>query len=193
MHAFLIIGNNDGGVEKEIEKLSKSLGAKIMPYEISKIEDIRELNKFLRLSIADKTLITIKNIHEVTPEAVNAFLKNLEEPQENLFFVLTAPMIQKVLPTITSRCQIIKVSNTHSPIYNESEIKEFLNANTNQKLLIFDKMKERSDAISFIENLIYYLHDKRELNSMEILSKTLTRLKANGNLQLANLAINFNQ
>lgn len=193
MHAFLIIGNNIGCVDNEIDELSNKLGAKIMPYEVSKVEDIRELNKFLRLSINEKTLIVIRDIEKATVEALNAFLKNLEEPQENLYFALTASSLRKVLPTIVSRCQIIRLKNEKRVIENEDQIKEFLILNIGQRLSFFDKIKDRGEAISFVENLIYYLHEKSELTNMEVLNKTYTRLKANGNvnLHLSNLAINY--
>ena len=193
MHAYLIIGNSRDMVERKVDSLSQKLQAKIIPYALQKVEDVRELAKFTRLSLNEKTLLFIENIHEATVETLNAFLKSLEEPQENLFFALSAPSIRKVLPTIVSRCQIIKVEAGKNVIENEDEIKEFLDGKIGQRLSFFDKIKDREKAISFVENLIYYLHNKRELTNMEAISKTLTRLKANGNvnLHLSNLAINF--
>lgn len=194
MHAFLIVGNDRDEIKKKIETLSKKLEARIYPYQLSKIEDVRTLNKFIRLSLSEKTLITVNDIDLATTETLNAFLKNLEEPQENLYFALSAANSQKVIPTIVSRCQVVKIKNKKVVIENEDEIRKFLSMNTSQKLAFFDKIRDRNEAKKFVESLIHYLHTEGEFTNMDILLKTLTRLNANGNvnLQLSNLAINFN-
>ena len=93
------------------DNLAKKLHAKILEFPLSKIDDVRSLNNLIRLSFDEPTLVVSENIHEATEEALNAFLKNLEEPQENIYFVLTAPSTRKVLPTIVSRCEIVKSTN----------------------------------------------------------------------------------
>ena len=40
-------------------------------------------------------------------EAANSLLKTLEEPPENNLLILTAEASQEILPTLTSRCQVI--------------------------------------------------------------------------------------
>ncbi len=40
--------------------------------------------------------------------AANAFLKTLEEPPEHMYFVLTANVFAEVIPTIVSRCQVVR-------------------------------------------------------------------------------------
>lgn len=42
------------------------------------------------------------------PEAANALLKTLEEPRENVHFILTSERADSLLPTIRSRCQRIR-------------------------------------------------------------------------------------
>src|SRR6266478_7022090 len=120
MHAYLLVGQNSEELRIKSEELAKKFGAKIMEYPLQKIEDVRNLNNFLRLTITEPTLIYVPNIHEAGTEALNAFLKNLEEPQDNLFFVLTAPSTRKILPTIVSRCQVIKISNAKYQMPNEN-------------------------------------------------------------------------
>lgn len=187
MHAFLIIGNSGWG------DLAKKLKAKILPFPIQKIDDIRSLNNLIRLHFNEKTLIVCENIHEATEEALNAFLKNLEEPQENIYFALTATSTASVLPTIVSRCQVIKTLNSKLEILNKSQIQNFINSKTEQRIDFFDKIRVRNEAIEFVKSLVIYLHEKGELKNMEVLLETLTRLKANGNinLQLTNLAIKY--
>ncbi len=193
MHAFLIIGNNPTSLKlRGASELARKLKAKILEFPLKKIEDARNLNNLIRLSITEPTLIVSENIHEATTETLNAFLKNLEEPQENLYFALTSPTARKVLPTIVSRCQIIKVRGEKLEVKNE-DVEEFLAMKTGQRLAFFDKIKDRNEAIESIESLIFYLHEKKEFTNMELLLKTLTGLKANGNvnLQMSNLVINY--
>ena len=51
----------------------------------------------------------LKNIDNATTQAMNSLLKFLEEPVEEVYAILTTKNINKVLPTIQSRCQVIKL------------------------------------------------------------------------------------
>lgn len=181
MHAFLIVGQNTKDIQQNLK-------AKSLEFIIQKIDDVRELNKLLRLTFNEKTLIVIRNIEKASEEALNAFLKNLEEPQENIYFALTTPNISQVLPTIVSRCQIVKVRSTKYLIRSE-----FLDMIKMQKLEFVSKIKDRHEAIKFTENLMRYLQNNNDFDNLELILKTYTRLNANCNvnLQLSNLAINF--
>src|SRR3990167_9092947 len=118
MHAYLIVSTDDEKREAKVEELTKKLRAKALMFSLAKIEDARALNSFTNLKVDSPTAIIINSVEEATDEAANAFLKNLEEPQEELYFILTAESIHKVLPTIVSRCQIVKVNN---PLRGKSE------------------------------------------------------------------------
>jgi len=193
MHAYLLVSQNSD-FKSQINEISKKLDAKVMEFPLAKIEDVRELNKLIRLTFKEPALIVCEKIDQATTETLNAFLKNLEEPQENIYFALTASSVRKVLPTIVSRCQIIKTLNPKPETRNFREISDFLAMTPSQMIVFFDKIKDREKAIGFIESLIFSLHDKGNLTNMEILLKTRTCLKANGNvnLQLTNLATHWN-
>ena len=47
----------------------------------------------------------IDEVHMLTTQAFNALLKTLEEPPENVVFILATTEVRKVLDTIKSRCQ----------------------------------------------------------------------------------------
>jgi len=192
MHSFLIIGGNKKQVEKKVGEVIKKYSLKRINFEGQKIENMRQLNSFISLSLKEKTAIVIQDIDKSTNEAVNAFLKTLEEPQENLFFLLTATSINKVLPTIISRCQIINVSQKRD-LENSEEFEKFVKLSPSEKLIFFDKIKKREDSIIFMENLIFFLHQKiKEGNTeikkfgdiIEVAQETLNRLEKNGNVNL---------
>ncbi len=204
MHAYLIVGNNEDAVEKEISILTNKLNSRVLEFTINKIDDVRELNRFLSLTQPENTIIKIRNIDEATPDALNAFLKNLEEPQKNVTFVLTANSENKVLPTILSRCQVIRLGSEKWVAGSEknNEIQNFLNYSIGERLKYINKIKKRDEAITFIKDTINNVHQdlktgtinyKKLANNIKYLQKTLDALNQNGNvtIQLTNLIVHL--
>lgn len=69
-----------------------------------KIETVRSLIHTVSLSAqGGKRVILIQHIERMPTEAQNAFLKTLEEPAGNCFFILTCKNLEQVLPTLFSR------------------------------------------------------------------------------------------
>lgn len=82
-----------------------------------KIDTVREMRREIyntAISAGGRCVI-IKCAHKLNASSANALLKVLEEPPENVLFVLTAPSEAAVLPTIRSRCAI----HTLSPVSSE--------------------------------------------------------------------------
>jgi DNA polymerase-3 subunit gamma/tau len=71
------------------------------------IDEIRELRERVGLAPAGARMkvYIIDEVHMLTGEAFNAFLKTLEEPPPHVVFVLATTEPHRVLPTILSRCQ----------------------------------------------------------------------------------------
>jgi DNA polymerase III delta prime subunit len=189
MHSFLIIGGDAKIKRLKIDNVAKQERAtKQIPFLLQKIEDARELKKIVKFSFGEKCAIVIENIDTATHEALNAFLKNLEEPNENLIYILTATNLNNIIPTIVSRCEVIQVKQKLQVIQINKEVKLFLEQNINKKFETIGKIKEREIAIKFVEDLIITDNDFK--NSENYL-KTLRNLKLNGNvsLQLTNLLV----
>lgn len=73
-----------------------------------KIDQVREVLDFLSLaSDSQKRVIIIDQAHLMNPQASNALLKTLEEPPQDVFFILTTTDVRLLMPTIRSRSQII--------------------------------------------------------------------------------------
>ena len=72
-----------------------------------KVEDAQNLlEKIQYVPINGKYKIyIIDEVHMLTNHAFNALLKTLEEPPENVIFILATTEVHKVLDTIKSRCQ----------------------------------------------------------------------------------------
>jgi DNA polymerase-3 subunit gamma/tau len=71
---------------------------------IDEIRDLRERTQFLPSELQSKVYI-IDEVHMLTTEAANAFLKTLEEPPEHACFILATTEPQRLAETILSRCQ----------------------------------------------------------------------------------------
>ena len=192
MHAYLLVGQNP---DQKIAELVKKLRATPLEFAVSKIDDIRKLNSFTALTAGSPQAMILKNIDEATPEALNALLKNLEEPGENTYYILTCTNLSQVLPTIKSRCEIINAKwQMLNAKLQSKEQEKFIKLNISEKFKFLDKIKIREEALEFTRNLLISLHPQiiREAQNIKICQHVFNNLKANGNIniQLTYLAIN---
>jgi DNA polymerase-3 subunit delta' len=76
-----------------------------------KVEQIRELQLNLSLAPyeAKYRVAILHNFQEATPNAQNALLKTLEEAPSKVILILTADSVENLLPTIVSRCEILRL------------------------------------------------------------------------------------
>jgi DNA polymerase-3 subunit delta' len=72
-------------------------------------EEIRP-TAYYKPNEGQKTVVIMTSIENMRKEAANAFLKLLEEPSEDMMFLLTTDHTEALLPTIISRCQHIQLS-----------------------------------------------------------------------------------
>ena len=72
------------------------------------VEDIRNLIDQVRIppQTGKYKIYIIDEVHMLSQQAFNAFLKTLEEPPAYAIFILATTEKHKILPTILSRCQI---------------------------------------------------------------------------------------
>ncbi|KKQ37218.1 MAG: polymerase III subunit delta' protein [Candidatus Woesebacteria bacterium GW2011_GWA1_37_7] len=201
MHAYLIIGNNSDQLRLEAEKISEKIGSELIPFPLKKIEDARQLLRFTKLTIPRKTAIYIEAIDEANTETANSFLKNLEEPQKNLVYILSAKSENKVLATILSRCQLIRLK----PYAEKVELDEavnFIDSDKPKKFKLLENLKRKDEAILFCLGLEKGIHKMLISSDSDLLFLSqalkaseelyLTLLK-NGNvsLQLTKFVVNF--
>ncbi len=134
-------------------------------FDVSKIEEIRELQKV----IATGQSIIISNAQNLSEEAQNAFLKTLEEGSATI--ILLAPNEDALLPTVLSRCFISHLGN----LSHLSNLK-------------FEEIKTREEALDYIDSLIF----KKPYSMLRKLLQAKKYLKANVNIRLTleNLSLN---
>ncbi|WP_281518057.1 hypothetical protein [Thomasclavelia cocleata] len=206
-HAFLLVGNN---TEKPLNFLAMSLicdetlacmkcndcrkvlenkygdilkfNGKDISIKKGDIELIQ--NTFKKSSLEGKVKIyIIENIEYSTKEAMNTLLKMLEEPEEGIYALFTAQNINRVLPTILSRCQIIDIKPDSKEIIvkqlkNENipddaaNILSFLTVDINEARELYDERFEfmQVQVINFIEDL-YFKRNNLIINTQTNLLK----------------------
>lgn len=88
-----------------------------------KKQEIEELidKSFTMPFNGDHKIVIIDDFDKVTVEGQNALLKTLEEPMDYLILILISSSLKKILPTIISRCRILKFQDI-----NEEKIEEML-------------------------------------------------------------------
>ena len=129
------------------------------------IENIRQLIRettYIPLNTRYRVFI-VDEVHMITPEAFNAFLKTLEEPPERVIFILATTNPEKIPATIRSRTFIINFGKAKkNDIFTMLQriIKEE-NLNVNEKVLeLIVDYSDYSfrDAAKILEDLV--IHNK---------------------------------
>ena len=75
-----------------------------------KVDQIRALQPLFQnqASISEYRVVVIDSADDLERAGANAILKNLEEPPKNTIFFLISHMPDRLLPTIRSRCQMLR-------------------------------------------------------------------------------------
>lgn len=138
VHAYLIVSNDSAKRTELINYIISEL--KCLSSDISKLESanlsgkkgeikVEEMRNFfhqINLSPIGKIRVAIINdCEKLNASSGNILLKSLEEPNGNIVFVLSSKT-DKVLPTIRSRCQIIKIPGYPKPSANSDSYLEIL-------------------------------------------------------------------
>lgn len=74
---------------------------------IKQVQSLLEV--LLRTADTARTVI-VDSLEDLTPEAANTLLKTLEEPRPGIYFILVAHQLSATLPTIRSRCRLLKLA-----------------------------------------------------------------------------------
>jgi DNA polymerase-3 subunit delta' len=83
-----------------------------------KVEQVRDILREAAMKPyeASRRVMVLDKVELMSPEAANALLKVLEEPNASLCFVLVTTSRAKILPTIASRCQAMRFGPLPEPV-----------------------------------------------------------------------------
>ena len=145
------------------------------------VENIKTLMEQTRIppQVGKYKVFIIDEVHMLSTQAFNAFLKTLEEPPAHVIFILATTEKHKILPTIISRCQIYDfermtvqsiinhlkmVAEKENVTFEEealAEIAEKADGGMRDALSIFDQ------AVSFCQGNITYEKVIEDLNVLD--------------------------
>lgn len=155
MIASLILNN---GSDEESENFFKVMASshpdvKVYPSkEKLMVADSEEIvmESFVKPIFSDKKVFVIKNIELSMDSAQNKLLKVLEEPPENVYFIITCANENLVLPTIKSRCNKIELKKIRDDL-----IEKMFALSANAKLIsgISDGLVGKALELSKLSNL----------------------------------------
>ncbi len=138
------------------------------------IDDIRELREDARYTPSRDRykVFIIDEVHMLTKDASNAFLKILEEPPPRTVFVLATTEKKKILPTILSRCQQFDFKR----IPFDAVVKEIERISKKEEITITQEgigilvrycEGSMRDALSILDKLISFCGKKIDENQIQ--------------------------
>ncbi len=127
------------------------------------VDDIRSLIDQVRIppQTGKYKIYIIDEVHMLSQQAFNAFLKTLEEPPAYAIFILATTEKHKILPTILSRCQIfdfnrIKVADMAGHLASIAD-KEGVSYDTDGLHIIAQKADGGlRDALSMFDQIVSF-------------------------------------
>ena len=127
------------------------------------VEDIRELIK--QVQIPPQTgrykVFIIDEVHMLSSQAFNAFLKTLEEPPSYVIFILATTEKHKILPTILSRCQVydfsrMSMENTVAHLRNVAQKEGYTTEDEALQLIAEKADGGMRDALSIFDQMVSF-------------------------------------
>lgn len=131
------------------------------------IEQMRSIIKdaYIRPNEADaKVYIFEEADNRLTQIAQNSFLKLLEEPPQNVYFILLCESAQKLLVTILSRCTVVRLKNevkiSEKPLeYAEKIVKGIISSREYDLLLALNVLADKENADETLSTVRMILRD----------------------------------
>ncbi|MBB6272968.1 DNA polymerase-3 subunit gamma/tau [Pedobacter cryoconitis] len=127
------------------------------------VDDIRSLIEQVRIppQAGKYKIYIIDEVHMLSANAFNAFLKTLEEPPSYAIFILATTEKHKILPTILSRCQIFDFNRIQvddiSGLLNKIAIREQITVEADGLHIIAQKADGGlRDALSMFDQIVSY-------------------------------------
>jgi len=131
------------------------------------VDDIRSLVDQVRFApqAGEYKVYIVDEVHMLSSNAFNAFLKTLEEPPPYAIFILATTEKHKILPTILSRCQIFdfKRITTNDTVKHLRDICDKENTTAENAALHVIAQKSEGcmrDALSILDKIVSFTGGK---------------------------------
>ncbi|MEO6452653.1 MAG: DNA polymerase III subunit gamma/tau, partial [Ginsengibacter sp.] len=127
------------------------------------VDDIRTLVEQIRFApqAGKYKVYIVDEVHMLSQQAFNAFLKTLEEPPPYGIFILATTEKHKIIPTILSRCQIFdfKRITNHDTVVHLQEICDKENIKAEKAALHLIAQKSEGclrDSLSILDKIVSF-------------------------------------
>lgn len=131
----------------------KIIGADGMWIKKNQILDLQE--DFSKVAIeGNRRIYVIKDAEKMNQQTSNSLLKFLEEPSNDVVAILITDSLNKILPTIVSRCQVINLKNKF--IYKKKALENFAYLNSNSKES-FEKFLCNDNNVELFNSMLYFI------------------------------------
>lgn len=202
-----MVGNDEEGLEKWIlELIEKTKTDWTDVYQLEPTEGkipiakMRELINWLHLKNyqSEYKIAVIKNAEVMDANSSNTFLKKLEEPSGKAIIVLTVNDKDAVLPTIRSRCRVVRVQSQNQT--KEKGESVLLTKDIVANFTLAENLAKDEDLIKKIDQLILDYREKliagdkekaRDLKKILAAKKLLLTTNTSPRLILENLFLNL--
>jgi replication-associated recombination protein RarA len=141
------------------------------------IELTRQIKNFLAKKPFNHSnkIVIVYDAHQLNSESQNALLKTLEDPGENNYLIITTSKPSKLLPTIISRCQTIKLKNNLSQCPTGDCFT--FNHDTKKDLSLSETLsKDKTQVLPLLENQLKIYHSLLKTNPSLENSKTIQKI-----------------
>ena len=157
------------------------------------VTQIREMITYTNKSSFNnkERFILIDNVENLNKNSINALLKIIEEPNENVFFILINNNEKYILPTLRSRCLTFKINFSFEEsvnIANQILGKNILNEINHDLMSYYNTTGEMIDLINFSKEKSINLND---YNLTTLISLIIENNYYKKDRFVKNLLINF--
>jgi len=195
MQNLLLITNNTDKIEEFLNEYARR--QKVPPANIYRfgfaqsltVEEFRQILKLSQSRYSRPTIFMLYNFDHNSAIIQNTFLKNLEEHQKNLLFVLSATNRGNILPTIISRCTIksfpAKINKLSAEKQSEftKTINEIKQTNLATAVIRLGFKDKKTNILNWLDQFLSYGYQTLPQNSHNLwLSRSLKQAIINRNL-----------
>jgi len=143
------------------ETITVTLNPQLSEYSI---DQIREIGRELKVSQPIRKIYVLEDFDKSSLEAQNAFLKLLEEPPENVEFILVVSNPYSLLPTIISRTKLVR-SGKRKDVFVDAKLKkalDFFISKKNMNVLDFSLFtaSTKDTAFDILDQLCVFFQER---------------------------------